>query len=305
MFNREVKERYFAEQNVNDNNRRYIERVGTAEDTIGMDICFASRARAIEAIQSMNAYDLGTFNTFISAAKGYAKWCYNTGIFKDAQYGILGVSANDINPQEFIRKNIFSTESDLIKSIQSVMPLYDGNIEVISCIFAWIGIQSPLDVHDSDVLLDERKIIVNGKTVVDGFSDFVHDFFEEYINLKSSTRDNGVTTYVVVKDRSYDTFIKRFCSPKSSKLGQPIKLQIIQASMGALNKKYEENGGVPRLTYRNIMKSGSLRRLYEAEVGGLKVFDSANKNIVEEFFGDTSYRSAIWLYKHYKAAFNL
>lgn len=304
-MNEEIKEQFYAASKQNEGRRRYLEHLAESEDFFGLDICQLSRPQAIEAVQRMETYDLGTFDTFISGSKAYAKWCYNNGFFQNAPYGILGISAMDVNPQDFVRRYIFLTEKDLIDVIRPIIPIYDGYIEVISCIFAWLGIEDPLSIRDSDVFIEGRKILKNGMVVVDGFSDFIADFLTQYQKLKVSTRENGTTIYTVVKDCSYDTFIKQFCSVNSSKRGKKIDIRVVQTAINKLNKKYEENGNPPRITYRNIMKSGSLARLYSAEQKGLDVFDRKNKEIVESFFCKTDYRSIVWLYKHYKEAFNL
>lgn len=305
MFNQEIKEQFFSQPKKPEIKRGYFDRLSQSEELLGIDICQMSRSQAIEAIQRIGSYDLGTFNTYISAAKAYAKWCYNSGIFPDAPYGILGVSALDINPQSFIRKNIFLTEDELVNSIKTIVPIYEGYVEVIACIFAWLGIDDPLSIHDADVFIEGKKIVQNGIVVVDGFSDFVADFLAQYKRLKTSTRENGTTVYTVVKDRSYDTFIKQFCSVNSAKFGKKMDIRVVQTAINKLNQKYEENGNPPRITYRNIMKSGSLSRLYSAERNGLDVLDKSNTRVVEGFFYQTNYRSIVWLYRHYKEAFNL
>lgn len=305
MFNQEIKEQFFSQPKKPEIKRGFFERLSQSEESLGIDICQMSRSQAIEAIQRIGSYDIGTFNTYISAAKAYAKWCYNSGLFPDAPYGILGVSALDINPQDFIRENIFLTEDELVNSIKTIVPIYEGYVEVIACIFAWLGIDDPLSIHDADVFIEGKKIVRNGIVVVDGFSDFVADFLTQYKRLKTSTRENGTTIYTVVKDRSHDTFIKQFCSVNSTKFGKKMDIRVVQTAINKLNQKYEEAGNSPRITYRNIMKSGSLSRLYQAERNGLDVFDKSNLKVVEGFFYQTNYRSILWLYRNYKEAFNL
>lgn len=305
MYNQEIKERFFSASSQNESRRRFLDKMGQAEDFFGLDICQMTRSQAIEAVQMMNTYDLGTYDNFIAGSKAYGKWCYDNGLFSDAPFGILGVSALDINPQDFIRSYIFLTEKELMDSIKGIVPIHEGYVEVIACVFAWLGIDEPLSIHDSDVFIEGRKIMKNGTVVVDGFSDFVQDFLLRYKNLRESEREHGAAVYTVVKDRSYDTFIKQFCSINSSKLGKKMDIRVVQTAINKMNKKYEANGNVPRLTYRNIMKSGSLARLYAAEQNGLDVFDRANKDAVERFFYQSNYRSIVWIYRHYKAAFNL
>lgn len=305
MYNQEIKERFLSTSTQNENRRRFLNKMGLAEDFFGIDICQMTRSQAIEAVQMMNTYDLGTYDNFIATSKAYGKWCYDNGFFSDAPFGILGISALDINPQDFIRSYIFLTENELVDSIREIVPIYEGYVEVVACIFAWLGIDDPLSIHDSDVFIEGRKIVKNGTVIVDGFSDFVSDFLVQYKRLKESTRENGTTTYTVVKDNSYDTFIKQFCSVRSAKFGKKMDIRVIQTAINKMNRKYEEKGNVPKLTYRNILKSGSLARLYVAEKNGLDLFNRENKDAVERFFYRSDYRSIIWLYRHYKIAFGL
>lgn len=304
-MNEEIKERFYAESKRNAGRRNCLEKMLPIEEHYGIDVCQFTRAQALESFGMLETCDLSTIDTIVSAVKLYAKWCCDSGLFEGSSYGILSVTGTEINPQRFIRENIFTTEKDLIDAIRPITPIYDGYIEVISCIFAWLGIEDPLSIRDSDVFIEGRKILKNGMVIVDGFSDFIADFLTQYQKLKVSTRENGTTIYTVVKDCSYDTFIKQFCSVNSSKRGKKIDIRVVQTAINKLNKKYEENGNPPRITYRNIMKSGSLARLYNAEQKGLDVFDRKNKEIVESFFCKTDYRSIVWLYKHYKEAFNL
>lgn len=306
MYNQEIKERFLAESKKNESKRRYLERITSAEESVNLDICQMSRAQAIKAIESVGmSYDLGTFDTIISNVKVYAKWCFDAGLFPDEHYGIMGISATDVNPQEFIRQYIYLSEDELAKNIGELVPLYDGLIEVSACFLAWLGVDDPLSIRDEDVLLDAGKILRNNVVIVDGMSDFLRDFFARYRKLKTSTRENGTTVYTVVKDNSYDTFLKQFCSVNSKKLGKKLELRNVQTAINKLNDRNVYAGNVPRITYRNIMKSGSLARLYVAEKNGLQVFDRTNKEIVEGFFYQSDYRSIVWLYKHYKEAFNL
>lgn len=303
MYNEEIKERYLAN---NEGHRRYLEKLNDCEGNLGIDIAQMSRSQVLDTLQKFGGYDLGTLGTIISSAKSYAKWCYDEGVFPESPYGILGISPADINPQETIRKLIFPTENSLFDEMQKYVPIYEGYIEVISCIFAWIGVPDPLAIKESDVFIEGRKIVMDGKVIVDGFSDDVADFLTHYKKLKSATRGSAVGGYEVVKDRSYDTFIKRFCTIKSTKMGKKLDIRVIQSAIYKLNRDEEgEDGTMLRFNYRNILKSGSLRRLYEAEQAGLDVFDRANAEKVEGFFFKSNYRSIVWLYKHYKIAFNL
>lgn len=82
-------------------------------------------------------------------------------------------------------------------------------------------------------------------------------------------------------------------------------IRIVQSAINKVNKKYKENGNPPKISYQNILRSGSLARLYVAEQNGLDVFSKTNEKEVEKFFYRSDYRSIVWVYRHYKIAFNL
>ena len=305
VFNEEIKERYLQESMANKGTIMALEHLYEAEEITEKELCSMDRNEAIKAVGLICGYDLHSINNTISCWKSYARWCYDNGYFKNEKYGILGISASNINPQEYIREYVFQTEEELFNSIKSVTQIHEGYISVIACVFAWIGIGEPLEIHDKDISIDKREIACNGNIIVNGFSDAVFNYLLEYSKLEETTRENGMMEYTVVKDHSYDLFIKRFCSPRSSKLGKPITSRMITNAINKLNQKYESAGNPPRITYTNILKSGSLNRLYNAEINGLKVFDKDNEEIVKSYFYRSNYRSIIWLYRHYKQAFNL
>lgn len=210
-----------------------------------------------------------------------------------------------LTPQSAIKANIFKTEEDLIRSLSVISELYDGDMGIIACIFAWIGVPEPLKIKDTDVFIEGRKITQDGIVIVDGFSDWVADFLTRYKRLDVSMSVNGRGTYPVYKDKSVDTFIKRFVVLSSPKMGKPIANYVYQNSINALREKDNELGHQDRITYTNILKSGSLNRLYKAEQNGLDVGARENRETVEKFFYKGNYRAISWLYRHYKEAFNL
>ena len=264
-----------------------------------------STQQVLECMESSGTYDISVMDTYLAAGKSYAKWCKSNGYFPNAEYGILNASSLNVNPQNFMKERIFENEKSLIDTMKCMIPLNDGYLEVISCIFAWLGIPHALYVLESDVLLDKRIITCNGKIVSYGFSDSIYNILNSYANLRESTRENGTAIYSVIKDYTCNTFIKPFYSPNSDKFGKSLDDMTIQSAINRLNLKCKNAGNPPKFTYRNILKSGSLNRLYNAEINGLKVFDKDNEEIVKSYFYRPNYRSIIWLYRHYKQAFNL
>lgn len=308
MYNEEVKNRYIETIGMNSTKvtvRQVLSKIAPAESDMQMDIAEMNRKLAIECVQRFCTYDYSTVGGIISTVKNYGRWAYYNNIFPDSTYGVIGLSPSDISPKSYIIDNLILSEDELFTELAKIVPIHEGYIEVVSLVFAWIGISDPLSIKEYDVFLDGRKIIHDGIVIVDGFSDRVFDFLSEYKRIKESSRDNGATTYRVVRDDSFGTFIKRFCPIGSPKMGKALEPMVLSSAINRLNTKYVDNGGTPKFSYKNVLKSGSLCRLYELECSGMNVFDKGNACIIEKMFYQSSYRNIIWLYKHYKEAFNL
>lgn len=305
MLNNDIKELYIQSRNIGKDGQRMLHDLCNAEELYNKELCCMNRSEAIRAVELVGGYDLQTINNLLSCGKLYAKWCYDNGHFVGDNYGILTISASNINPEEYIRKYIYRSEEELLSSIRPIIPIYDGYVEVVASIFLWLGISSPELIRDSDVSLETREIKDGNGCVISGFSDLIYDFLKQYQHLRESTRENGNGVYRVIKDQSQDTFIKQFYSPNSNRFGERITSHTIKSAIYRLNKRFKENGNLSRITVMNIMKSGSLCRLYEAEKSGLNVFSRENEKTVESYFYRVGYRSIVWLYRHYKQAFNL
>lgn len=308
MYNEELKNGYLGTLNAKgtiDVAKRSISAFAPFEEKLGIDLCQMDRKQVIDSMQKMEFIERNTIENIVTNSKAYARWCYDNGHFPGAFYGILGVKPSEINPQRQIRESIILTEDELFNGIGMATPLHDGYVEAIACVFAWLGVPKPLEIRESDVFLDGRKILHDGKVIVDGMSDRVYDFLVEYRKLKTSTRTNGNGTYPVYRDDSYDTFIKQYTTMSDKRRGKKITPVIYQSAIAKMNMRIKEKHGNPKFTYDNILRSGSLSRLYAAERNGLDVFDSGNAERVEGYFNRSRYRNIVWLYKHYKEAFNL
>lgn len=308
VVNEEIKKEYLGTiDNVLTHNKtkQSLEKFSGIEDKLGIDICEFNRKQAKDALEECGLFELLALEGQISQTKLYARWCYDKGYFPGAHYGILGIKASELNPQKELRNNIILTEDELFNGIGIATPLHDGYVEAIACVFAWLGVPKPLEILESDVFLDGRKILHDGKVIVDGMSDRVYDFLVEYRKLKTSTRTNGNGTYPVYRDDSYDTFIKQYTTMSDKRRGKKLEPKIYQSAIWKMNERIRGNHGNPKFSYDNILRSGCLSRLYAAEKNGLDVFDRKNEETVEGYFGRTRYRSIVWLYRNYKEAFNL
>ena len=312
MYNSEVKERFlseYASKGSNVKNIRYrFDNIGNFEQFISKDMAQMSKNEAISALNQLEFLEMSSAEGFLSVTKTYIRWCKDYEVFDDIAEGFLQVSLTDIDPSLSMSKMFFRDERDFLYSMRKVREFDELQNDVIALIFAWLGLSldEALDIRDNDVDFEARKIYNrNGTTVVSWISDEFIEILYQYQRMKSAIRQNGTTTYEVVKDLSHDGFIKRVCSVNSDKLGTKIPPRQLVSAINKMNKKYVELGFAPRFSVQNAQRCGRLHRLWVMEQSGFMVDDKRNANTVEEVCGSKQYRKILWQYKHYKRAFNL
>lgn len=202
----------------------------------------------------------------------------------------------------------FRDEQDFLYSMRKVDAFDDLNNHVVALALAWLGldVEEALAICESDIDFENRKIFDRfGVELVPWFSDGIADVLIQYRDTGSAIRQNATTTYEVVKDRTFDGFIKRVCPPGSKKMGDPISPRQMVGAIGRMNDRYVALGYPPRLSTRNVLRCGGLHRVWLLEQQGIDVFDKKNAELVEVAYGFAKYRVISWQYKYYKKAFNL
>lgn len=310
MYNSEVKERFLSEYTDNGTKsiRGRFEQLGESERLISKDIAEMSKAEAIASISNLEFLELNSLESILTAIKGYAKWCIANRVFDNAECGVLQITPNDIDPSASISKMFFRDEHDFLYSMRKVREFDELQNDVIALIFAWLGLSldEALDIRDEDIDFETRKIYDrSGVVLVPWISDEFTEILYQYQRAKSAIRQNGTTTYEVIKDLSHDGFIKRICSANSDKLGTKIPPRQLVSAINKLNQKYIALGFGPRFSVQNAQRCGGLHRLWIMEQSGFVVEDKKNASTVEEVYGSKQYRKILWQYKYYKKAFNL
>lgn len=312
MYNREVKERFLSEYSSKGYNMKYVgarfEAIGESERLLSKDIAEMSKTEAISVANQLEFLEMGSTEGFLSVVKSYVRWCENNAVFEHIADGFLQISLNDIDPSAFMSKVFFRDEQDFLYAIRKVREFDELQNDVIALIFGWLGLSmdEALDIRDEDIDFETRKIYDrSGVVLVPWISDAFTEILQQYQRAKSAIRQNGTTNYEVIKDLSYDGFIKRVCSANSDKLGTKLPARQVASAIEKMNRQYVALGFASRLSMRNAQRCGGLHRLWIMEQSGFVVDDKKNASTVEEVYGSSKYRKILWQYKHYKRAFNL
>lgn len=307
MYNHEIKERFLSE-NIGEKNEKSciakFDDIGVYELEINKDFSEMSIEEAKRAMQEAHVSTYGSAFALLSQLRNYVKWCKENTVFSCVNDNLVSLEVGDINISEDMRQTVFKDEQDLIKELTSVRTLDDGYYDVIVMVFSWLGITQNklLSVKINDVDFENMIVLCEGERIQ--FSESILEILQRYSKTKRSTRmyKNGLRE--VFRDDSYDCFIRKFSSPKQ--LGKILTKSQIQDSVYDLNTQYMDLGHKSRFTISNVYTSGALYRVAQLEKSGVDVFLMKNKKVVSEAFGDGSaLHEILWLYKNYKAAFNV
>lgn len=312
MYNEEVKQRfiehYFVTRKTRTDVYATMNAVAPLEEFAGVDIAQMNDSEGIAAVSRLDLNSLGTIYVRRVVIRDYLDWCRDNHVFDPVKDGFFNALSPNLDISPAVARMIFRDDGELCASMRKVVKFDEGYFEPVVLALAWLGlsVKDIMELKDGEIDLDRRVIYDHaGNIMVPWFSPHIHEVLYEYANTKMGFRDNRQTSYQVVKDYSFDGFIKRFASPDSDKIGKPFTKENIQSGVNRLNTKYVGKGYPPRLTYSNVWKSGRFYALWELECAGVNVLDSENKDKVTGLFGTMNYRHILWFYKAYKRAFNL
>lgn len=312
MYNEEIKRRFLEEAiGKTDEKRRslgVLNVLSSFESSKGMDVAEMSRPMVVSCLKAMQLDEVGTVRAYITAGNKYTDWCETNGYFLDTPHGFKGLSVDDVDISDAISKSFFRDELDLVSSIQMVHDLNSGYADAPVLALAWLGLtmKEILALRDSDVDLDDRCIHLLDGSVINGFSDTIHDMLYRYSACRISSRDKGNVTQEVIKDLSVDSFIKKMLTRGSKFFGQEYKEYQLRDQLTSLSDKFESMGFQRRHSHSNAWRSGRFYTLYRAEQSGLDVFDFNNRPAVEQIFRHKkNYHDTIKMYRWYKKAFSL
>ena len=313
MFNEEIKQRflvyYCANRSGDLEARATMNAVSPMEEYAGVDIAQMNNKEASAAVSELDISSLATLYSRRVVIRDYLDWCRDNHVFEDVSDEFLTVlSSKKIDISPGIARMLFRDEDDLILSMRKVYPLGNGYFEPVVLALAWLGLkkQDALYLRDDDVDLRERRIYdCDGNVIASDFSDGVHEILYDFAETRVGLRDNRTGTYQVVKDYSYDRFIKRFAVFESEKIGKPLTIAHLESAVNKMNQRYVSLGYPPRLTFSNVWKSGRCHALWVLESSGVDVFSQDNADLVTGIFKQSNRVNILWFYKAYKKAFNL
>lgn len=310
MYNEDIKRRFIEgieSPELAKKLRERLDKLSDLENKYGKDISEMTLEESINVANSIEFYEATTLEVWVSSVRKYVEWCKDNNTIGYCG-GFLQLSVKDIDPSIFMSKLFFRDEQDLLRSILKVREFNDGYPEVISMVLAWAGLtfSQILDLKDDGIDLESRTIKdTSGEILATGLSDWVCENIHQYIRTDSGSRSNGTTTYEVIKDKTYDYFVKRFCTTNAKNYGERLTYSQLSSAIFKMGNQYESLGYPPRFTVINVKRSGALYRVWLLEQGGVDIEDKKNRELVERAYGEKKYLKIAWQYKYYKKAFNL
>ena len=311
MYNEEIKKRFLQEsdsKNQSGSKIFLLEQFAVYEDKFGKDIYQMSFDEIKDCVNSVEFLESGTLGNAIALIKSYAKWCAQNNIFDGCPGGIFAIMPKDVDPAIAISKIVFKDEDSLSTAISKVRTFSDGYPEVMATVLLWSGLTMPqvFRLRDEHINL-ETGVVLNedGSEIIAELSPWALLKAQVYAGTKSGFRDSGNGPYEVVCDKSFDSFIKRFCTTNSKSYGMRLTYNQIVAGITRMRIAYEDLGYTQQFSSTNIRRSGALYRLWKLEQSGVNLEAPENRTLVESTYGAKKYYGIIWQYKNYKRAFNL
>lgn len=311
MYNEEIKKRFLQEsdsKNQSGSKIFLLEQFAVYEDKFGKDIYQMSFDEIKECVNSVEFLESGTLGNAIALIKSYAKWCAQNNIFDGCPGGIFAIMPKDIDPAIAMSRVVFKDENFLNAAISKVRTFSDGYPEVMAAVLLWSGLTMPqvFRLRDEHINL-ETGVVLNedGSEVIAELSPWALLKAQVYAGTKSGFRDSGNGPFEVVCDRSFDSFVKRFCSTNAKNYGKRLSYNQIVDAIYRMNEAYRDLGYTQQFSSTNIRRSGALYRLWKLEQSGVNLEAPENRTLVESTYGAKKYYGIIWQYKNYKRAFNL
>lgn len=312
MYNDEIKRKFLdsvgGKRSIPGTAEFMFKEISEYENSIGKDVYQMSLTQIKDCVNSIDFLESGTLMSSISVLKRYAKWCADNEVFDDCPGGIFAISTKDVDPAIAMEKRLFKDENFLNAAISKVRTFSDGYPEVMAAVLLWSGLTMPqvFRLRDEHINL-ETGVVLNedGSEVIAELSPWALSKAQQYARTKSGLRENASGPYEVVCDKSFDSFIKRFCTTNSKSYGMRLTYNQIVAGITRMRIAYEDLGYTQQFSSTNIRRSGALYRLWKLEQSGVNLEAPENRTLVESTYGAKKYYGIIWQYKNYKRAFNL
>lgn len=309
MYNHEIKEKYLdycseISDKLSVSTRAIMATSERIEDKLHKDLCQMDKSELKEVLEFADLRtEASAFRTAISNIRRYAEWCSDNGYFAGHNSGAFDITLSDIDMVSVVKNKLFGSAGDFITELSKVCDLMgSGNSVPQLLALGWLGfsMKDALLLKDSQVDLENRIIVSDtGEVLVDNIPDVIFDLLMEYTKCDVIYRDNRTGAYPLKKDKSVNTFIKRFVSSGSTKYGKKITERSMTALIGKINDEYKSLGYPSRITYTNVHRSGMYSRILELEKSGVKI----TKDLLVSGLDGKNYKAAKPMYDAYKKAF--
>lgn len=310
MYNSEIKNRFLARQDVSGGHAlpSFVNVCQCAEEkeiSLGKDIAEMDKDTLISVLASVKFSNYNTFVAVLHHLRAYVAWCESQNIFASVSKAVYDISAKDIDFSCGIEEFYFENEEAVFSALRKVRPFDDGFIDPPIYALAWLGVlhKELVDFKDYQVDLERRIIYANdGSIIAENFSDLIKDVLRLYVDCNVSTRANRAAVYEIVKDKSVDTFLKRFFPRGSKNFGKGWSMAQIDTQLSTTKRLYEELGFKESLSFMNVWRSGRFHKLWELECLGVTLDEAI---VGKVFRGNGAYKIIMRTYKAYKKAFSL
>lgn len=242
-----------------------------------------------------------TIRQYLNQVEGYQRFV--TG---SAQ----SVTREDIDIVSVMQKCYFTDFSDVANPVDSVMPSHQGFPEVPALALAWLGFDSSnaCKIKRDDV--DLRNGVIQYGGVVKSFGSTekrVLSALRSYSNMITGYRkQNPLNGDLIIKFVDSEYFLRPVRSPNSRKQKTCFTGTDIVSKLIATQEKLKEQSCTRCFTYRTVLCSGELHRVFLLEQSGVDVFSSRNERLLCScFVSKTRGYDARFLYRNYKKAFDL
>lgn len=270
MYNDDLKNRFFAENNISsvikNDYMRLFQKSYDMESRLGLDLC------QIKDKDELNNYlalicgvKKSTNKAILGKIKRYIRWCVENNIDNSTD-AILNM---EFTQEERFSRDLVGSADDLNRYLNTI---FDKEIKktydnVYRCYFwmAFIGvdIKYVYDIKNEEVNIEKRQITHEGKTY-----EICHEAIPSIKNC--ATLDGFMYSHPNYTNDIYRARIQ------SNQLMRGIKSETKRSTfLSGLTKRLNTNSE-RRLSYERVLLSGIFCRLYQTELDGFPInFDAA------------------------------
>lgn len=309
MYNEARKEAYLDSLKVQKDKSNF-KTITTAakdfEDEYGKDLAQFNRN---EVIALMNAQELTnplTIKSYLNVIRNYQIAMDEM----DMELALKPVSKYDVDLASALKKHFYCSYDQLLADIEKGIAIDEGFPAPAALTLAWIGMPTPevFDLESENVDLKSGMIsrfpkrdLVFGEREPKALK-----VLRSYVNTTQAYRTRN-STYQVYKSKNNPYFLQNMVTKSDiDKPGKKYSKTSFSADVYNMKMRAENQGAAPNFTYRDILRSGEMHRLYLAEQKGFAVLNSFNsERVCAMVEGKIPYYEIAYQYKAYKKAFDL